>query len=215
MGVITISRKTGSLGNPIGQIVARKLGMKCVNKDFIGMIVEEYGFSYFNQIYQDVPNFFERYKEFRVQTLDFVVKTIEAIGAHDNVVIVGRGGFEIFENYADVLNVRTSAPFDVRVKRKSEQRSLTEKEAVERIIAHDKARRAFLYDNFQHRYNNTRDFDLVINTAYLSTDYASDVICESFKNLLKKGRNKNSKYIKDLKVDAVLEDIVTKRINEL
>ena len=43
--IITISREFGSGGRFIGEEVAKKLGMKYYDKDIIGQIAEQSGFS--------------------------------------------------------------------------------------------------------------------------------------------------------------------------
>jgi cytidylate kinase len=215
MGIITISRKTGSFGTFIGQNVADKLGMKCVGKDFLAQIMNEYGFSKFNEIYNATPNTWEIYDEMRVKTLSFMVKTIEAIGHHGNLVLVGRGGFEIFEDYCDVLNVRTNASLDVRIKRKQEQGGFSEDEAKERVANHDRARKAFLQSELQHGYNNTQNFDLVINTGIVDIEYAGDLIASAYKNLMERGRNVSSKKLNDLKIDPVLEKLIEEKVKQL
>ena len=42
--IITISREFGSGGRFIGEEVAKKLGMKCYDRDIIGQIAEKSGF---------------------------------------------------------------------------------------------------------------------------------------------------------------------------
>ncbi|MBK5200906.1 MAG: cytidylate kinase-like family protein [Spirochaetaceae bacterium] len=215
MGVITISRRMGSFGSAIGNKVAEELGMKCVHKKFIADIMKEYGFSTFNEIYDDVPNFWDRYDQMRVDTLGFMIKTMEAIGAHGDVVIVGRGGFEIFNDYNDVLNIRTQAPFDIRVQRKVAENEMNEKEAIKSVKTHDKSRKAFLKTQFKTSYSNTNDFDLVINTGLVDVDTASDLIVIAYKNLIKNGRNHDSKKLETLKIDPVLKALIDEKLESL
>jgi cytidylate kinase len=215
MGVITISRKMGSLGSVIGNDVAEKLGMKCVKKDFIAEIMKEYGFARFNEIYDNVPSFWERYNEVRVDTVAFAIKVMEALGHHGNLVIVGRGGFEIFNDYRDVLNVRLDAPKEIRIGRKMLDDNLTKKEAKKYVEQHDKARKAFLTEGFKRPYDDTNDFDLVLNTGYIETDVAVTAICDAYKGLLKNGRNSDSKSLRYLKIDSVLEKLIEQKIAQL
>lgn len=215
MGVITISRKMGSLGSVVGNEVASRLGMKCVKKDFIAEIMKEYGFVRFNEIYDNVPSFWERYNEVRLDTVAFVIKVIEALGHHGNLVIIGRGGFEIFNDYCDVLNVRLDAPKEVRVKRKMEEENLTEREAEKYIEQHDKARKSFLTEEFHRDYDDTNDFDLVLNTGYINTDVAATAICDAYEGLIKNGRNSDSKTLEYLKIDSVLENLIAQKIAQL
>ncbi|MCH3917593.1 MAG: cytidylate kinase-like family protein [Spirochaetia bacterium] len=210
MGVITISRQMGSLGTLIAGQVAKELGMKCVGKETISTIMREYGFSRYTEIYNEYPGFWERYDNMRFQTLSFLVKTVEALGAHDNVVIVGRGGFEIFNDFADVLNVRMTAPFDVRVKRKKAEHNISLEEAQKRIKENDKVRKAFLETEMGSAYSPAMEFDLVLNTGVVLPDLATDAVVGAYRNLLKFGRNENSKHLKDIKTDSILAGFVEK-----
>lgn len=212
MGVITISRKMGSLGTVVGNEVASKLGMKCVKKDFIADIMKEYGFARFNEIYDNVPSFWERYNEVRVDTVAFAIKVIEALGHHGNLVIVGRGGFEVFNDYRDVLNVRLDAPKEIRIGRKMIEENITKKEAKKYVEQHDKARKAFLTEGFNRPYDDTNDFDLVLNTGYIEPSIAADAICHAYENLMEKGRNSDSKSLDGLKIDSVLEHLIEQKI---
>jgi cytidylate kinase len=215
MGVITISRKMGSLGSVVGNEVASRLGMKCIKKDFIAEIMKEYGFARFNEIYDNVPSFWERYNEVRVDTVAFAIKVMEALGHQGNLVILGRGGFEIFKDYSDVLNVRLDAPKEIRIGRKMVEYDLTKKEAKKFVEKHDKARKAFLTEGFHRAYDDTNDFDLVLNTGYIDTNIAATAICDAYKGLLKNGRNSDSKTLEYLKIDTVLENLIAQKIGQL
>ncbi len=215
MGVITISRKMGSLGSVVGNEVASRLGMKCVNKNFIAEIMKEYGFARFNEIYDNVPSFWERYNEVRVDTVAFSIKVIEALGHYGNLVIVGRGGFEIFNDYCDVLNVRLDAPKEIRIGRKMIEYDLTKKEAKKYVEKHDKARKAFLTDGFHRDYDDTNDFDLVLNTGYIDTDIAVTAICDAYEGMIENGRNCDSKKLCTLKIDTVLETLIEQKVGQL
>jgi len=203
----------GSMGTRIGGKVAERLGMKYVDKEIISKIMQEYGYSQFVKIYNEIPGFWERFDSLKIQTMNFMTRTIEAIGAHDNVVIVGRGGFEIFMNYRDVLNVRTHADIDLRIKRKSEEYHVSLEEAKAQVEENDKIRRAFLEDNLKHSCGKTEDFDIVVNTGVVTIERAVDLICDAYKELMAHGRNADSKQLKDLKVDPILKEYVSKLID--
>ncbi|MFA6865733.1 MAG: cytidylate kinase-like family protein, partial [Sphaerochaetaceae bacterium] len=79
----------------------------------------------------------------------------------------------------------------------------------------DKARKAFLKSELRHGYNNTQNFDLVINTGIVDVESASDVIAKAYKNLMERGRNSTSKSLEDLKIDPVLQKLIDDKIKEL
>lgn len=215
MGVITISRKMGSEGTYIGRKVAKRLNMAYADKAFISNIMREYGFSTFKEIYDETPNFWDKYRSIRDQTIDFLAKTEEAIGKADNVVIVGRGGFGIFENYNDVLNIRTKAPLEIRVKRQMQEHDMSYDEAYSHVVENDKVRKSFVESDFRFDYQNTNNFDMIINTAIIDPDKAVDYICEVYQNLMDKGRCSTSKNLKDLEVDPILFKFVKEELDKI
>ncbi len=215
MGVITISRKMGSAGSDIGREIAKRLGMRFVDKKILSAIMTEYGFSDFDEVYGNVPSFWERFDSMRAQTIGFLIKTIEAVGSLNDIVIVGRGGFGIFEDYNDVLNVRTKAPFCLRVERQMEKHGMSKKEAEIHVAQNDKVRKAFIESDFHMAYTNTQDFDLVINTGVVKPERAVDLVCDAYGTLMKDGRCDTSKSIKDIEVDPVLYEHVAGMIDSV
>ncbi|MGD1822297.1 MAG: AAA family ATPase [Pleomorphochaeta sp.] len=214
MGVITISRKMGSEGTYIGRKVAKRLNMAYADKAFISKIMREYGFSAFKEVYDETPTFWDKFLTIREQTIDFLAKTEQAIGKADNVVIVGRGGFGIFENYNDVLNIRTKAPLEIRVKRQMAEHDISYEEAYTHVLENDKVRKNFVESDFRFDYQNTNSFDMIINTAIIDPDKSVDYICEVYDSLIKNGRSSTSKNLKDLEVDPILLKYVREELDK-
>lgn len=215
MGVITISRKMGSEGTYIGRKVAQRLNMAYADKVFISRIMREYGFSTFKEIYDETPGFWDRFLSLREQTIDFLAKTEQAIGKSDNVVIVGRGGFGVFEDFNDVLNVRTKAPHELRVKRQMAEHGISYEEASKHVEENDKVRKIFIESDFRFAYQNTNSFDMIINTGIVEPDKAVDYICEVYQSLMAKGRSSTSRNLKDLEVDPILLKFVKEELDKI
>ena len=115
--IITISREFGSGGRFIGEEVAKKLGMKYYDKDIIGQIAEQSGFS---------PDYIREHAELSpkkglfayafagrdstgksVEDLVYEAqrKVILEIAEKESCVIIGRNADFILRERADVLNV--------------------------------------------------------------------------------------------------------------
>jgi cytidylate kinase len=215
MGMITISRKMGSEGNYIGRKVAKKLNMAFADKAFISKIMREYGFSEFKEIYDETPGFWDNFHSSREQTIDFLARTEIAIGKADNVVLVGRGGFGLFENFNDVLNVRAKAPMETRVKRQMAEHGISYEEALKHVEENDKVRKIFIESDFRFDYQNTNSFDMIINTGIIEPERAVDYICDVYQSLMKKGRSSTSKNLKDLDVDPILLKFVKEELDKI
>lgn len=215
MGVITISRKMGSSGSYIGRQVAARLGMRYVDKHIISQIMMEYGFSQFDTIYDNVPGFWDKYDNMRRSTIEFLIRTIEAIGQLDNVVIVGRGGFGIFEGFSDVLNIRVKAPFCLRVERQMKEHSMSREEAEEHVSQNDRVRRSFIESDFHMEYTNTMDFDLVLDTGVVAPEAAVGWVCDAYEYLMRTGRCDSDKNVQSLEIDPVLHEHVMGMIDRV
>lgn len=88
MGVITISRQIGSEGTFIAKQVAEQLGLSFVDKQDIEKIMHEYGFSGFDEVYDSLPTFWERFDQHRYLTVDFLLAVMRAFAKVGNVVML-------------------------------------------------------------------------------------------------------------------------------
>ncbi|WP_320128937.1 cytidylate kinase-like family protein [uncultured Sphaerochaeta sp.] len=205
MGVITISREMGSSGAYIGKEVAKKLGLVYVDKLFIGRIMREYGFSQFDEVYDNKPNFWESFDAQRANTVDFLFQTMRAIAQRDDVVIVGRGGFGIFHDYADVLNVRVKAPFGLRVQRQMKEHGMSKEDAELHVTVNDKVRKSFLEHDLHLDLNDAQDFDLVLDTGVVTPRQAVDWISSSYTTLMGNPRYGATYKVSEIEIDQILQ----------
>ena len=204
MGVITISREMGSEGSYIGKKVAEQLGLKYVDKQDLAKVMREYGFSFFDEVYDSKPNFWERFDFQRSATIDFLMQAMTALAKVGDVVIVGRGGFGLFQNYLDVLHVRIKAPFELRVQRQMMEHGMDRNEAGIHLEKYDKVRKSFVESDLHLNSNDANLFDLVLDTGVVSPDTAVLWITEAYKQLMENGRFGSETNTSNLEVDPVL-----------
>ncbi len=177
MSVITISREFGSEGDYIAQQVAQTLNYHFVDREFIGIVLGQYGYVEFDKEYATLPTFWERFDAQRETQRDAMVKmlnqVIQAIAQHGNVVLLGRSGFEVLGGFADVFHVRLQAPFSVRVGRIMAQQKIPREQAEAVVKNNDKVRVAFVEEFYRVSWNAIHAFDLVINTGKILPDLAA------------------------------------------
>jgi cytidylate kinase len=183
MSAITISREFGSEGDAIAQKVAQTLGYHFVDQKFIGTILGQYGYVEFDTEYKSLPTFWERFDAQREKQRDVMVtmlnRVILAVAHHGDVVILGRSGFEVLGNYANVLHVRLQAPFSIRVGRVMAQQEIPFEEAEAVVKKNDKVRQAFVEEFYKVPWGSIHAFDLVINTGKVFPDLATTWIVEA------------------------------------
>ena len=117
MAVITISRELGSSGSDIAQQVAKNLGYEFVDKRTADGIFRQYGLTKFDDLYNSVPSFLDLINADNLLLVSMANEILEAMAKRGNIVILGRAGFAVLADYADVLHVRLQAPFAERVQR--------------------------------------------------------------------------------------------------
>lgn len=212
MGVITISRQIGSEGTFIAKQVAEQLGLSFVDKQDIEKVMHEYGFSGFDEVYDSLPTFWERFDQHRYRTVDFLLAVMRAFAKVGNVVMLGRGGFGLLQGYTDVLNVRIKAPLEVRVQRKQKERGGTEEQARKALIDQELVRTSFVQSDLQYNQRDVSLFDLVIDTGIVPPETATLWIADAYQQLMKRPRIDAKTSRADLVVDDVLLKLVEKML---
>jgi len=212
MGVITISRQMGSEGTYIGKNLAKALGLKYVDKQELGKIMREYGFSFFDEVYDSKPNFWERFDLQRGSTVDFLIQAMKAVAKVGDVVMLGRGGFGLFQDYVDVLNVRIQAPFDLRVDRKMKEHGMKRLEGEALLHKFDQIRTSFIESDLAFNANDASMYDLVFNTGVIKSDDAVSCIASAYAELMKNKRFGIERKASLIEVDPLLFKHVQKML---
>lgn len=219
MSVITISREFGSQGSIIAEEAAQALGYRLADKDTVETMLHDYGMTGLKDEYDSIPGFWDRFdtqkRDQRKTTLSMLNHALCALARHDNVVILGRGGFTILQGYRDVLNVRVQAPLAVRIARVQER--LTTKgepgRAEDLVTANDRLQREFIKSVYGADWAEASPFDLVIDTSKLHPDLAVDLIVAGAKAL--PARDAAGPAVADLEVDPVLAQLASDALNQL
>ena len=177
MAVVTISREIGSGGDKLARLVAERLGYSFVDKRFIEHLLGQYGFVEFEQEYASIPTFWQKFDAQKETRRDEMVKLLNrailAIAQRGDVVILGRSGYIVLGDYADVLHVRVQAPEALRSRRIAAHDSVTLDEAVAKVRQVDKVRQAFVAEFYGREWQDAHVFDLLINTGKVTPELAA------------------------------------------
>lgn len=178
MPTITISRQMGSLGYQVARQVAERLGYRLVWRELINQAAVRAG----------VP-------EMALATIDelgllgvrptaeaqaaytlAVQQVMEELAETGNVVIVGRAGQVILRGRADTIHVRVTAPFELRALRVASARNISLQAARAQVTTSDRTRRIYLRQHYQVDWDDPALYDLVLNTARLTSTTAADLV---------------------------------------
>jgi len=199
MGVITISRELGSGGTEIAHRVAESLGYECLDRELIAAIAREAGVEEEHVsgkedsisarpriVGPEMAAFFrrQRYASPRPQEaledqayIELVRKVIYDRAEADNVVVLGRGGQMVLQNWIGALHVHITAPLQVRAARVAQERGIGDHLAERLVSESDRQRR----DYIRHFYNNAdwrnpRYYHLIVDTSRIPPEAAAEII---------------------------------------
>lgn len=214
MTAITISREIGCGGDWIAEETAKRLGYRLVNKHTIEHIFLQYGFVKFDEMYENT-NFWTRFDPNIDEMVGMLNKFTVALAAHGNVVLVGRGGFAMLKNFADVLNVRLHAPLAMRIEQVLLDEKLPSKAAAEEFVKeNDRARQNFLEAAYGNKWNATGSFDLVIDTSKITAEIAVEWLVDTIIRIAH--QNKKGKLTTaSLEIDPVMASAVAEALEQM
>ncbi len=114
---------------------------------------------------------------------DAITSIINDLADKGDVVIIGRGSQVILKDRPHSLHVRTTAPFDLRVRRIAEREGITEDEAKHRVQESDKGRTDYHHKYFKVDPADPNLYHLTINTEQLSNEDAAELIAAAARSL--------------------------------
>ena len=180
MGIITISREFGSGGETIARLVAEKTRFLLVNKETIIKGLSDYGIE---QPPED-PEKEVSSKDIEPAGRNYIEAMhdyIYDLAIRNNLVILGRGGSFLFKDYPPALHVRVIAQFTHRVNKVMKLYDLNSETAIKLVKEKDHEKRQYHRRIFDVNWNNTRPYDLVLNTEKIGLEDAADIIVAAYR----------------------------------
>ncbi len=117
--------------------------------------------------------------------VDLLKQVIEEYAQAGNVIIVGRGGQVVLRNASNALHIRIQAPLEARIVTLMERSGLNEIGAEQQISESDKQRSRYMKHYYDVDWNDPTLYHLTLNTAKISPDLATHLICETAQRLAK------------------------------
>ena len=179
MGVITVSRHPGSLGDTLARSLAERLQYRLVARGELVQLAERLGGSDIAwdrspELRERSPSFWERLNEERRRYVSVLRRAVTLLAEEDDVVIVGLGAGQFLRGLSHVLRLQVIAPPEVRLERVMERGfdevpgPLSRDKARELIRKADQNSAGFLRYLFNIDWMEPQHWDLVINTGRFS-----------------------------------------------
>ena len=197
--VITISRQFGTGGHEIGAELARRLGVKLLDKQIINEVASKFCVvedavkkiesrnplwrDDFTQFYRSYMAGMEYDGQEQDQTshklFDAQAEAIRQIASQESCVIVGRCGFHIFRNHPNALKIFVHADDHCRKRRIAEKFGLDEADAAAMIVDNDYSRELYTKTFTGSDWTDARNYDMTLNVRRFGVNGAVDFILQS------------------------------------
>ena len=188
--IITISREFGSGGRFIGEEVAKKLGISYYDKDIIGQIAEQSGFSpeYIRENAELSPK--KGLFAYAFSGRDITGKSVEdmvyeaqrnvilKIAEKESCVIIGRNADFILKDKDNVLNVFIHGDMPEKVARICKLYNVTEEEAEKMMADIDKRRMTNYRFYTDQKWGMAKNYTLSLNSSELGYDLCEKIIMD-------------------------------------
>jgi cytidylate kinase len=181
MTIITISRGSYSRGKEIAELIAARLGFKCLAREVILEACGRYDVPEMKltRAIHDAPTILERlgYSKERY-VAQFNAEFLEQM-RQDNVVYHGLAGHLFLSGVSHVLKVRVLADMERRIELEMKRESITY-EAAKEILEHDdRERRRWSKELFGIDPSDPALYHLVLHVGALAPKIAADIICST------------------------------------
>lgn len=185
MAIVTLTRQSGSFGDEIGMLIARRLGYTFFDKHEIERRIIAKGLPKEEFIKYDErkPTFLARYAKNRDRYLNFLSSVVLEIAKEGNCVIIGRGAFLFLRDVPNHIALRFVAPFEERIKHMKELKNIeTEKAAQLLLEKSDKRKVAFYKSCFKYDLNSYDFIHASINTGMIHPDMVAEMVVAGINN---------------------------------
>ena len=194
--VITISRMFGTGGHEIGAELARRLGVKLLDKQILNEVASRMRtvedavekIESRNPLWRDdFTNFYRTYManaQYDGQEQGDTSHTlfqaqadaIRKIAAEESCVIVGRCGFDIFADHPNALKIFVHSSVDCRKRRIAEKYDLSEQDAAAMIVDNDYSRELYTKTFTGSDWTDARNYDISLDVRKFGVNGAVDFL---------------------------------------
>ena len=185
MAIITLTRQSGSMGDEIGMLIARRLGYIFYDRKEIERRIIEKGLSKedLRKYDERKPNFFDRFSKLRDLYLNYLSMVILEMAKQNNCVIMGRGAFLFLRDMPNHITLRFVSTRDKRLEHIKTLLNIdSDKLAAKTLKESDRRQFAFYKSCFHYDLNDHSLIHATINTASLNPDMTAEMIVAGIQN---------------------------------
>lgn len=188
--IITISRQYASGGRELGQLLAKRLGIPCYDKELINLAAQKSGFapSHFEEPDQQPTNsmlFSLLRAGTMINSYDLPLndkiylvqsKVIRQLAEEGSCIIVGRCADYILAERPGCVNVFVHAPMPLRIQRATSVYGLPTEKAEDIILKADKRRGTYYNYYTGVKFGDATQYHLSLDSLTIGLESAADVV---------------------------------------
>lgn len=204
MPVITISRGSLSGGQELAELVAKRLGYRCVSREVLIEAAAKYGIPEpkLEELFDKKPGFWEWLTRSRERYLVFMQAAMCEFAQSGNLVYHGQAGQQLLPHISHVLKVRLIAPLERRVRSAMERQSMSRDAAIKHIQRIDDERYKRMRELFDVDWRDPALYDVVLNTQHMGLETAAEVVVSMAQQPDFQPSPQSEKALEDLSVGA-------------
>jgi cytidylate kinase len=194
--VITISRQFGTGGHEIGAELARRLGVKLLDKQILNEVARKFDIveeamekiEARNPLWRD--DFTQFYRSYMAgaeyngqehdqtsrQLFEAQAEVIRKIANEESCVLIGRCGFHIFRNHPNALKIFIHADDECRKQRIGRKFDSAESDAAAMIVDNDYSRELYTKTFTGSDWQDARNYDISLNVRKFGVNGAVDFL---------------------------------------
>jgi cytidylate kinase len=178
MPLIAMTREMGSLGKDVAAAVAARVGKPLVNHEIIDTLASKMRLrkSHVIRFLDGKSSIWERLTTDETSLSIFTADETLALAESDNVAVIrGWGSAHLLRPVQHVVCVRVCAPMKLRVRRMMERLNTDDEEFVtNEITLSEEAHGAITRRHFGVNWQDSEQYDLVLNTERVSIEECAD-----------------------------------------
>ena len=200
MAIITISREFGSGGGNIARKLSNDLGYSFLDKDSLGEILTNYGFTRnkIDKYDEKRPPFWDIFTSDREKYLSYMKLAIFEFAREGSGIILGRGASILLRGLSGCLHVRIIAPPEKCREQVKKAYNINDQQAEQLIRTNHHDRAGFYKFFFDCAWDSPLLYDILINTGSFSEERAARIIEEEVRHLdSRENREESLSSLKD------------------
>ncbi|MCD8132938.1 MAG: cytidylate kinase-like family protein [Clostridiales bacterium] len=185
--IISISREYGSGGRDIATIISGKLDLPIYNRDLIREIarqmdMEESELKKYDEkarnrlLSRSVGKYTNSMEEILIERQFDWMR--DKAGSGESFVIVGRCAETVLRDYPGLISVFVTGEDEFKIRNIMRYLSVGEEEARAEQVKIDRKRRNYHNRNSDHKWGDSRFYDLIINSTPLGIEGTSDLLIQ-------------------------------------